>query len=651
MVRTRRQRRSRHRRLQAAYLTSRTWLKQFKLVLVSPLLVTTLAFPFNQPSSQTQQSNAEPLGRFVPLAAHSPAWVPTLAQASIPVQITRHGNQVLLNGRRVSMPWSQQQQRLGIADAGLITELGLELLDSDSPMQQPVAWFSNPDKLDPDKPDPDRLALSTWLTQQYRYLDISRLQQQFGWQVEQRGESLQISTPVAKITGLRQETQPWGSRLVISLDQASPYQLTESQGELTLTLDAQIDPKTAEELATQPKAGGDHLKLEPSGSRSVLRLTHADNLRPQIKTLNHPNRLMVDLRTDAMVERNILWAPGLRWQQEWVSLGDSKFPVVGLEIDPRQSGLSLRPMLSGTGSSGTGNSSTENSSGTAPLATTTQRSQGIAAINGGFFNRNNRLPLGAIRRDSHWLSGPILGRGALGWSDAGDITVGRLSLKETLAAGSQQFVIQSTNSGYVGAGVARYTPDWGSSYSTIIDHETLLAVRSNQIVSQQPVAKAGQAVSIPSDGYLLVVRAADAALEQLTVGTHLELATQIQPDPFRRFAQVIGAGPLLIQDRQIVLDAQSEKFSASFIQEAAPRSVIATDPQGKLLLLTVHNRVNGAGPTLAEVAQVVQQLGAVNALNLDGGSSTTLYLGGQILNRLPNSTASVNNGIGVFIQP
>ena len=599
-----------------------------------------LSLSFNK-----QQGIAEPFERFLPLASRSPAWVPTPAQASSPVEITRHGNQVVLNGRRLSMPWSQRQQILGIADAGLVSELGLELLDSNSPQQQPVAWFS----------EADSLKLNSWLTQQYRYLDVSSLQQQFGWQMALRGDALEISTPAAKVIGLQQAVQAWGSRLVINLDRATPWQLTENQGESVLAIEAQTDPKTAQSVVTQPgqmaqpgqvAQPGQHLtnlKMEASGKRTLLRFAYADGLRPHVWTLSQPNRIVIDLRPDAMVERDILWAPGLRWQQQWVSLGRDRFPVVGLEIDPRQPGLSLRPMLSGASGSGT--------VGTAPLSATAQRSQGIAAINGGFFNRNNRLPLGAIRSSDRWLSGPILNRGAFGWNDSGEITVGRLKLQETLTVGNQQLVMQSTNSGYVGAGVARYTPDWGRNYSTIIDRETVVTVRNDEVVSQKQIAKAGQTTSIPSDGYLLVVRADAAVLNLLAVGTKFEIAAQTQPDEFSRFAQVLGAGPLLIKNRQVVLDAASEKFSANFIQEAAPRSVIATTEQGKLLLLTVHNRVSGTGPTLAEVAEVMRQLGVVNALNLDGGSSTTLYLGGQILNRAPSSTASVSNGIGVFIQP
>ncbi len=70
--------------------------------------------------------------------------------------------------------------------------------------------------------------------------------------------------------------------------------------------------------------------------------------------------------------------------------------------------------------------------GTAPLIQTAQRYLAVAAINGGYFNRNNRLPLGAIRRDNQWLSGPILNRGAIAWNDSGQFYLGRLTLEETL---------------------------------------------------------------------------------------------------------------------------------------------------------------------------------------------------------------------------
>jgi exopolysaccharide biosynthesis protein len=442
---------------------------------------------------------------------------------------------------------------------------------------------------------------------------------------------------------VRQGPQEWGDRVVIDLNQPAPWQVNENRGEAVVTVDAKLPPELVRSLMVKPGKQLQSLKLETSGNQTILRFSYPNNLRPRIWSLNNPNRLLIDLRPDWLVERNILWAPGVRWQQRWVKTSSGQFPVVKLEIDPRQPGVSVRPILS----SASGNV------GTAPLFSTIQRLGGIAAINAGFFNRNNELPLGAIRSDNRWLSGPILNRGAIAWNDSGDVTVGHLNLQENLTtANGQSLPLQSTNSGYVGAGVARYTPDWGRTYTNIINGETLLSVRNGQITEQRLSTKAGQTtVPIPNDGYLLVVRANQDLLNTLAVGTKVQVNSLTQPDEFNRYAQVLGAGPLLVQNGRIVLNPQSEQFSTNFIQEAAPRSVIATTPQGKLLLLTVLNRAGGAGPTLAEAAQVVQQLGVVNALNLDGGSSATLYLGGQVLNRAVSTTAPVHNGIGVFIQP
>jgi len=70
-----------------------------------------------------------------------------------------------------------------------------------------------------------------------------------------------------------------------------------------------------------------------------------------------------------------------------------------------------------------------------PLIKTAQRYSAAAAINGGFFNRNNKLPLGAIRLDGRWLSS-ILNQGAIGWNNSG--VIGRLSLQENIITSSGQ---------------------------------------------------------------------------------------------------------------------------------------------------------------------------------------------------------------------
>lgn len=580
--------------------------------------------------------NAElPFAQLSPSLGANQSWAPGLTPVSSAVPLSQQGSQVVLNGQTISAMWSLREQRVGIADVSLMQALGVELLNTADAARQPVQWFSNPTT--------EPLVLSTWLTGQYRYLEITDLARRAGWQVQPDRNLLRINTPTTRVMSVRQGRQTWGDRIVLDLDRSAPWQISEQSGEIIVTVAAQADPSLIQNFQAGPGNRLNSLRLEANASQTRLRVGVPTNTRPHVWTLTAPNRLVVDIHADYMAERDVLWAPGIRWQQRVLSLGSARFPVVSLTVDPRQAGLVLKPIWSNPASS----------VGIAPLATTAQRWQAVAAINGGFFNRNNQLPLGAIRQDRRWISGPILNRGAIAWNEAGDVGVGRLSLGESVITSTgQAFPILAMNSGYVQAGIARYSSDWGTSYTPIIDNEIIVTIQNNRVVSQRPAGPAGQnPVPIPTDGYLLVTRAYSTAANALTPGTTVRLEAATAPSDFDRYSQIMGAGPLLVQNRQIVLNAQAEQFSDAFTRQAATRSAIGKTAEGKLILSTVHTRQGGPGPTLAEMAQIMQQLGAVDALNLDGGSSTTLYLGGRILDRSPLTAARVHNGIGIFIQP
>jgi exopolysaccharide biosynthesis protein len=130
----------------------------------------------------------------------------------------------------------------------------------------------------------------------------------------------------------------------------------------------------------------------------------------------------------------------------------------------------------------------------------------------------------------------------------------------------------------------------------------------------------------------------------------VQLQRRSSPD-LANYPFSLGAGPLLVKNSRIVLNAQGETFSQAFIQQQASRSAIGITQNGQLIIAAVHDRSYGKGPTLTEIAQIMQRLGAVDALNLDGGSSTGLYLGGELLDRSPRSAARIHNGLGVFLQP
>ncbi len=588
-----------------------------------------------------------------------------------PQSVLSTGNQISLNGRTLPGTWLQQPETTGLtthlSDGVFRQVFGVNFLNSINPISQPIEWFSSATK---------PLILTARLLGAYRYLDITSFAQTAGWQIQANGNTLVIVTPEAKVKDIIQGKPPLNNRLIVDLDRPTPWQVTQGlpitkaidpdtqtskpstppNREWKITLDGTADPSLIQRYTPiapipnplkqlSPVAAPEPLikKVEIVKNQTIISLSVPFGQSPQINTVANPSRLVVDIRPDALVDRDITWAPGLRWRQKIVNLGTERFPVVWLEINPKTLGLTLKPILTNPNAI----------AGTAPLIQTAQRYLAAAAINAGYFNRNNLLPLGAIRRDSQWLSGPILNRGAIAWNDSGQFYLGRLTLEETLnTANNLRLPIPFLNSAYTQNGIARYTPPWGTSYTPLTDKEIILVVQKNQITNQVSGGKAGQtSIPIPKDGYLLTLRGnTSSTATQLPIGTVISITSVISPTDFSRYPYIVAAGPLLVKNRQVVLDGKAEKFSASFMAEKAIRSGVCTNTTGHLMIAAVHNRAGGPGPTLAEHAQLMQLLGCVDALNLDGGSSTSLYLGGQLLDRSASTAARVHNGIGIFLQ-
>ena len=610
--------------------------------------------PSNQVSPLAEQAMARPEST-QPI---TPRPAEFLFQA--PPQLLRQGTQLSLNGRTFKVAWRQWQVgasvRTGISDVGLMQSLGLELLSTRELAQQPVQWFSDLTRTP--------LVLATQLSSTARYLDISDFAKIADLRLQVEGNTLKIASLPARLQEIQQETQSWGSRIIINLDRPTPWQVSDRITEGVITLDASADPslidrfKVPPPLPPQPTQEVEDVvpvPVKPPSDLPVIRVENGQNQttirvpipqgkRIQVFSVPNPNRLVIDLRPDALLEKEILWARGIRWRQQYVNLGESRFPVVWLEVDPRANRMSFRPIWS--------NPATQK--GTTPLIPMAQLWQATAAINAGFFNRNNQLPLGGIRRDGRWFSGPILNRGAIAWNDSGQFKIGRLSLQETLATSTGvSLPVLYLNSAYVKPGISRYTPEWGSTYTPLTDNEILVYVQNNQVTGQLPGGLAGQApFPIPTDGYLLTLRADSILLAgYLEVGTQVQIGQSTVPADFASYPQILAAGPLLLQNQKIVLDAKAEQFSDAFSQQMAIRSCIGTTAAGTLIIAAIHSRVGGRGPSLTETAQLMQQMGAIDALNLDGGSSTGLYLGGQLLDRSPSTAARVHNALGFFLTP
>jgi hypothetical protein len=94
-----------------------------------------------------------------------------------------------------------------------------------------------------------------------------------------------------------------------------------------------------------------------------------------------------------------------------------------------------------------------------------------------------------------------------------------------------------------------------------------------------------------------------------------------------------------------VLNGGAEGFGPAFLRQGAPRTVIGSD--GRFLWLATLEGADDEGPTLQETALALQQMGLRDALNLDGGSSTGLVMGGSHAVKGRGVVGLVHNGLGL----
>lgn len=93
-----------------------------------------------------------------------------------------------------------------------------------------------------------------------------------------------------------------------------------------------------------------------------------------------------------------------------------------------------------------------------------------------------------------------------------------------------------------------------------------------------------------------------------------------------KYDNILTCGPLLIDDSQ----AYDYSNGNGFFTHRHPRSVIGTTPAGDVIFLVVDGRIkdHAAGVSIPELTEICQWLGMTDALNLDGGGSSAIWLEG-----------------------
>ena len=110
---------------------------------------------------------------------------------------------------------------------------------------------------------------------------------------------------------------------------------------------------------------------------------------------------------------------------------------------------------------------------------------------------------------------------------------------------------------------------------------------------------------------------------------------EIENEYKQRKGATLVSGPLLRQNGKDVWNDENDSFNKT----KHPRSAIFTTEDKKTVFITVDGRRKGnaTGVSIAELTHLIRILGGHDALNLDGGGSTTLWLEGAPENGVLNS--------------
>ncbi len=97
--------------------------------------------------------------------------------------------------------------------------------------------------------------------------------------------------------------------------------------------------------------------------------------------------------------------------------------------------------------------------------------------------------------------------------------------------------------------------------------------------------------------------------------------------------EAIHAGPILIRNRNINVTSEQEVFFNTPVDGVQPRSAIGYNKNGDIIMMVVDGRqVDSRGVYLKELAMLMRQFDCEEALNLDGGGSSSLIVNGKLIN-------------------
>jgi len=326
-------------------------------------------------------------------------------------------------------------------------------------------------------------------------------------------------------------------------------------------------------------------------------------------------------------------APGITYKREVRTIGRQR-TVVHVLAAPKPGGLyDLKPVLS--------NGTVTGRETVSSMERRQSHSATLAGVNGDLFNWSSGRPSGIFLRNGLLATRANQFRSSLGIGVDGLLRTSFVRYEGTWQFGSNRLRLLKEFNHPVEQdnGVGLFSPTWGRTTpnrkharEVVLKH--VAPVGPNEDLVGKVVARPpGTGNRIPGSGAVLqaVGDRRPVLLQEAQLGQFLKLHIGLTPW-WPGVKDAIGGGPRLVTGGVPVFQA-GEEFLSSQLLPRNPRTAVGQLENGRVILVAVDGRVSwSAGVTNSQLARLMVKLGAVTAMALDAGGSTTIAWDGHVLN-------------------
>jgi hypothetical protein len=266
----------------------------------------------------------------------------------------------------------------------------------------------------------------------------------------------------------------------------------------------------------------------------------------------------------------------------------------------------------------------------------------IAGINASYFPYTGR-PVGLMVHDSELISSPYKNRPEFGWGLGQTPRIATSNFSSSFKSGEDNPVSIDTINEEAKVDSVAFDTDTGAfALAKVAGTCAVIRVAGDKLPPDGTLE--GEVVETDTNVVKMAIPKGEAVLvgtgikadsvAQLKPGNRVSITVHVDGFNWDKVTNVVCGGPVLLRGGQPVDDWQEEGFTQSFALRRYARTAVGVDQQGNVWLVSVDGtQQQSVGATLDEMAAIMRRFGCWEAMNLDGGGSTTMNSYGVTVNR------------------